>query len=179
MTTAGEISGTGRRFYQEPQLNWRDPHDFYVEERWCDDALLEAEQFTGGILDPACGSGNILRSASAHGLDAIGSDLVNRGQHCRLIGNFLDPDCQARLRELCGGEINNIVCNPPYGRGVTAAAFIIEAIKSREGRLRCWCRTSSCSARDATPYSPIRLRRRAGFTFCLNGQACRRVNYSN
>jgi hypothetical protein len=129
MSTAGEISGTGKRFYREPQRDVRDPHDFYVEEPWCDDVLFETESFTGSIVDPACGSGNILRSAKAHGLEAIGTDLVDRSRHCELVGDFLDPDFQEHLRDLCGGEITNIVCNPPYGRAVTAAAFVTEALK--------------------------------------------------
>jgi hypothetical protein len=135
MTTAGEISGTGKRFYQEPQRDPRDPYDFYVEEPWCSGALFELEPFIGSILDPACGSGNILRSAKAHGLEAIGTDLVDRGPHCSSIGNFFDPTFRARLLDLCGGQVDNIVCNPPYGRGVTAAAFVTEAINLAYGKV--------------------------------------------
>lgn len=33
----------------------RSANDFYVEERWFDDALLDAERFDGLVWDPAAG----------------------------------------------------------------------------------------------------------------------------
>jgi hypothetical protein len=66
-------------------------------------SLLAVEDFPGLIWDPACGEGNILRACQSRGLEAVGSDLVNRG-----LGGGVDFLLTA------GGFTGSIICNPPY-----------------------------------------------------------------
>jgi len=85
----------------------RDPDDWYVEPRWCDDALFAAIKFEGAIVDPCCGLGRILDAAKDAGYDTIGMDIHDRGAGDRHpFGQrdfFTVDDCAP-----------NIVCNPPY-----------------------------------------------------------------
>lgn len=101
---------------RESHLWSRDPHDWYIEPEWCSARLFEAEAFTGRIWDPACGSGRIVVSARDAGLDAIGTDIVDRGFRQTCV-SFLD----------CGDECRepNIVSNPPFG---IAEKFVAHAL---------------------------------------------------
>jgi hypothetical protein len=59
----------------------RDPDDWYVEPRWCDDALFAAIKFEGAIVDPCCGLGRILDAAKdAGGLVSCAYQGVRRLQ---------------------------------------------------------------------------------------------------
>jgi hypothetical protein len=105
--TAGEISNTGARYYAEPRTHPRHVEDFYIEPGWAVDLLLGTEAFTGGLWDPACGSGTIVTTAIARGLTAVGTDIADRGfgsQH----------DFLSEFAPLPFGGVANIVCNPPY-----------------------------------------------------------------
>lgn len=116
--TEGEISGRKRRFFDLPRESQaRDAHDFYIEPRWCVDLLLDAVSFEGNVWDPACGCGTIPKACAARGLEAAGSDLVDRGYGERL--DFLAP-----MRTVF--DVDNIVTNPPYG--AVAEAFIRRAV---------------------------------------------------
>lgn len=95
----------------------RDEYDWYVEPRECTDALLAIEQFKGNVWDPACGSGNIVKSCQQFGLEAFGTDIRQRSFELLKIHNFLD-----------GGPprpFKNIICNPPFG---SAEEFVRLAI---------------------------------------------------
>jgi hypothetical protein len=76
--------------------------DFYIEPRWLVDALLEVEPFDGTILDPFCGSGNIVGTCLQRGLSATGSDLYDRG-----FGQRRDAFDIVR-------PLDNVVANPPF-----------------------------------------------------------------
>src|SRR3990167_4044217 len=78
MTTAGEISNTGPRYYSEPRTHTRHSLDFYIEPDWTVDLLLDAEDFPATIWDPACGSGTIVKRCIARGLEAVGSEIADR-----------------------------------------------------------------------------------------------------
>ena len=85
----------------------RHPDDYYVEPEWCSARLFATEIFTGTIIDPACGSGRIVRTARAAraaGHRVVGYDLVQRSVGCIAQENFLDTDY----------ETDNIVSNPPF-----------------------------------------------------------------
>jgi hypothetical protein len=84
----------------------RDPYDYYREPDWCSERLFHVEPFRGGILDPAAGSGAILRSALAAGYRVEGSDLVIRNP--ALVGTERD------WLEACSERFENIVSNPPF-----------------------------------------------------------------
>src|SRR5262249_39098348 len=65
------------------------------------------EHFEGAILDPACGSGNIVNACQSRGLRAYGSDIVPRGMRIGCSRDFLvTPD--SLVAE------DNIICNPPF-----------------------------------------------------------------
>jgi len=83
----------------------RDPHDYYREPSWCSARLFEVEQFRGRILDPAAGSGAIVRNAHAAGYVAEGSDLVVRNPALAIERDWL---------EACSGRWESIVSNPPF-----------------------------------------------------------------
>lgn len=82
----------------------REEHDWYIEPRWITDALLGVERFEGQILDPCCGSGNIVRAAREHGYDVIGNDIVRRSEYCDRVVDFLEED----------EMVDNIIANPPF-----------------------------------------------------------------
>ena len=118
MSTAGEISGTGARYYAEPRTHRRHREDWYTEPSWTVDLLLDAEPFAGFTWDPACGSGTIPKVCEARGLWTRGTDIAERPygtQH----------DFLGTLAPLPWGNVDNIICNPPYG---VAEAFIRRAL---------------------------------------------------
>lgn len=122
MSTAGEISGGGPRYYSEPRTHRRHSLDWYTEPRWTVDLLLGAETFTGPVLDPACGSGTIVEACRTRGLEAYGSDVANRPFGEGGV-DFLLLDAGRANR--IDGPIASIICNPPYG---LAEQFIRRAL---------------------------------------------------
>jgi hypothetical protein len=98
----------------------RHPFDYYREDAGCVHKLLDAVTFDGAIHDPACGAGNIPRTAAGRGYAATGSDIVDRG-----FGTVIDflEDRSPRC---------NIVSNPPY---VLAERFVLHALSIVENRV--------------------------------------------
>lgn len=88
------------------QLWERHTDDWYVEPLWCSERLFHVEQFDGAIWDPACGGGNIVKSALASGYHVTATDKVKRWDGARVL-NFLEA-------ELDVGAADNIVSNPPF-----------------------------------------------------------------
>lgn len=84
----------------------REDHEHYVEPAWCSMRLFEEERFSGTIYDPACGFGNVVKSAQALGMAAFGTDLVDRGFDILPLKpvNFFDVST----------KVANIVTNPPF-----------------------------------------------------------------
>ena len=82
----------------------REDNEHYVEPEWCSRRLFEEEAFSGTIHDPACGFGNVVKSAKALDLPAFGTDLVDRG------GSELPPQNFFDVRT----KVANIVTNPPF-----------------------------------------------------------------
>lgn len=94
----------------------RHPQDWYVEPAWVDVRLFAVEQFVGGILDPACGLGRIVCAARLAGHHAVGSDLERRTEGFMYALDFLSGDYPYQmLIPEAGGELENIVSNPPFG----------------------------------------------------------------
>jgi hypothetical protein len=107
---------------EEKSRVWdRHPDDYYIEEEWCDRRLFEVEKFKGGIFDPACGSGRIVRAAIAAGHVALGHDKVRRSVECTREADFLTSDVW----------VSNIVSNPPFG---IAQEFIEHALEMSQGK---------------------------------------------
>ncbi len=78
--------------------------DWYVEPRWLVDALLDVEPFEGVTWDPACGGGTIPRAVADRGIEALATDIADRGFGVSGV-DFLQSQRQ----------VANIVSNPPYG----------------------------------------------------------------
>lgn len=88
------------------------PHDWLIEDYWCTEALL----------DPAAGSGRILAVCRSRGMEATGSDLVDRG--CGAV----TPVDFTRAGAWPPDSFDNIITNPPYYGGEGAVAFIERAL---------------------------------------------------
>lgn len=86
----------------------RSTEDWYVEEAWAVEGLLDRIRFAGGIWDPACGMGTILKVAEGRGHNVRGSDLVFRGWRGSGNQDFLE------YTPVTSGGADNIICNPPY-----------------------------------------------------------------
>ena len=104
----------------------RDEHDFYVEERRASQALFAAERFVGRVWDPACGSGQIIKSAAEAGYSTLASDIVCRSPEV-VVSDFINSDF--------GADVPNIVTNPPFFRGRGTEAFIRKALSIADGKV--------------------------------------------
>jgi hypothetical protein len=74
MSAAWELSGTPLPRRYQPGDS-----DFFIEPKWVVNLLLDAEPFTGSVLDPACGTGTIINARWDHGIPAEGAEIVHRG----------------------------------------------------------------------------------------------------
>jgi hypothetical protein len=101
------------------QLYERTKRDNYQEPRWLVDKHLTRETFTGQVLDPGCGGGTIGSACRDHGLNAVGSDLVDRGFKCTIRDFFTFTAPVANS-------------NPPYGR---AEKFARHALAPAENKV--------------------------------------------
>jgi hypothetical protein len=101
----------------------RDGLDWYQEPEWVTRGLLRVEQFIGGIWDPACGGGNIVRAAASAGHEVMASDVVQRCDDAlfTMQADFLTLETTL--------SPPNIIMNPPYFRAAGAEAFIRKAIE--------------------------------------------------
>jgi hypothetical protein len=107
----------------------KDPHDWYVEPRWCSERLFALEKFEGEIHDPACGIGRIVKNAIIAGYEAAGSDIIARpGFEPLLLCNFLDPNQYDPIYPV----FNNIVTNPPFRH---AREFVELSLKRAERKV--------------------------------------------
>ncbi len=89
--------------YEFTETYQRNDNDFYIEPRWCIEALIKAVKFEGQIHDPACGTGKIPLTFAAHGFTCTAHDLVNRGFGIAGVDFLKDTNFY-----------DNIVTNPPY-----------------------------------------------------------------
>lgn len=101
----------------------RAEHEWYVEPPKAVHALLNQERFVGGVYDPACGSGNIVRTCLERGTHAVGTDIVARK-------GMPEENFKGIQDFLAATEIHapNIVTNPPYYRAKGTQAFIRKAL---------------------------------------------------
>lgn len=129
----------------------RHPDEWYVEESCFPDMMLTREKFYPQVREPACGLGNTVRALRRHKYDVLATDIKDRG--CSGFGgffNFLTDDDDATR-----GRTHDIVCNPPYGSGALAAAFIDRACQVMH-------RKAAFLLNDTFPYSEGRYHRFAG-----------------
>ena len=101
----------------------RHPHDWYVEQAWVTEALLDAPEFCDDdlgawhgydcYLDPACGMGTIPKVLEARHYDVEGCDVVDRGYPGTLVLDFLNPNIEWSDQCFWAGRLS-IISNPPY-----------------------------------------------------------------
>jgi hypothetical protein len=93
-------------------------NDLYIEPSWCSERLFAIEQFPGVIWDPCRGTGTIITSARATGLEACGTDI---SEGC----DFL------LIKPVCDPPVFSIVTNPPYANAqeIVEHALALGALK--------------------------------------------------
>ena len=79
--------------------------DYYATEPKATQLLLENEEFTNTIWEPACGGGHMSEVLKMNGYKVISSDIIDRGYPQTKIINFLDYSKK---------NTYDIVTNPPY-----------------------------------------------------------------
>ena len=94
--------------------------------------LLELEQFSPVIWEPACGEGHISKVLQAHGYEVISTDLIYRG--------FGDPEPLDFLKETLDDFEGDIITNPPYSMGLE---FVQRALESVRHRMASYCQEST------------------------------------
>lgn len=115
----------------------KSPLDWYVEEHWVTEQLIEAElpidgdDTWGTVWDPACGGGNVLRSFSRAGWLVWATDIEFRGYASK--GLFQELDFVGGIefvRSAAPKGRFSIVSNPPYSyqKGISEA-FVRRALE--------------------------------------------------
>ena len=92
-----------------------DGPDFFPTPAWATHALINNEEFTGEIWEPACGDGSMARVLETTGCPVVASDLFDRG-YGRSGLDFLRTTSMS----------DNIVTNPPYN---AAEGFVQSGIE--------------------------------------------------
>ena len=95
--------------------------DFFPTPAWATHALIGSESFEGGIWEPACGDGAMVRVLEQTGCPVEASDLYDRGCGKSSI-NFLET---TRL-------VDNIITNPPYN---AAEGFVKAGLRQSRRKL--------------------------------------------
>jgi hypothetical protein len=99
--------------------------DKYFTPAWVTAALLSVERFSGPILDPGAGAGHIVDVLKAAGLNGYGQD-ISPDRDDIFAMDFFDLSAAAACQ--------NIITNPPYGKGGRLAVdFIRQALSLTAG----------------------------------------------
>lgn len=84
-------------------------NDYYATEPKATELLLELEEFTDKIWEPACGEGHIADVFLKHGYEVVATDLIDRGYGKGGV-DFLEQ----QPPEGTDGYNCDIITNPPY-----------------------------------------------------------------
>ena len=98
-------------------------HDYYATEPKAVELLLEQEQFSEQIWEPACGEGHISEVLKKHGYDVISTDLIDRGYGTGGV-DFLKPDYPATKFD------GDVITNPPYKYAKEFVEKALDAIEA-------------------------------------------------
>ena len=99
----------------------REAFDYYATDPRAVEMLLELEQFSPVIWEPACGEGHISKVLQAHGYEVISTDLIYRG--------FGDPEPLDFLKETLDDFEGDIITNPPYSMGLEFVQRALESVR--------------------------------------------------
>ena len=94
-----------------------DPNDYYATDPRAVELLLEQEEFSRNIWEPACGEGHLSKVLEEKGHTVLSTDLIDRGYGTRGI-DFLTETGMFR---------GDIITNPPYK---FAKDFVVKALES-------------------------------------------------
>ncbi|MXV35953.1 MULTISPECIES: helix-turn-helix transcriptional regulator [unclassified Saccharibacter] len=98
-------------------------HDWYVEPEHATDRLLAVEKpFSGAVLDPCCGQGNVLRACDRAGIETVGSDIVDRG---------IDAHIEDFRAAIPAFKPASIISNPPFNQAETFVKIAIDHTQDR------------------------------------------------
>lgn len=100
----------------------REIHDYYATDPRAAELLLEVEDFSPVIWEPACGEGHLAKVFERAGYKVFSSDLIYRG-YCSRYGFKQSFDFMMYDGRFDG----DIVTNPPYTKG---AEFVEKAIET-------------------------------------------------
>ncbi len=114
-------------------------HDFYPTPNHATEALLEREDFKGGVIwECACGDGAISKILKEQGLCVFSTDLIDRGY-----GEIRDLDFIGEIPSFLKAE--HIITNPPFKH---AKAFIEQALKRTSGKVAMLLRLAFLESAD-------------------------------
>lgn len=82
----------------------REANDYYATPPSAVEMLLELEDFSKNIMEPACGEGHIAEVLKSHGYDVLATDLIDRGYGTGGVDFF----------EMHDPMDMDIISNPPY-----------------------------------------------------------------
>ena len=85
----------------------RQADDYYATEPKAVEILLQEEEFSDIIWEPACGGGHMTKILEEHGHNVISSDIVDRGYPYTQILDFLKVNPKHK-------NFIDIITNPPY-----------------------------------------------------------------
>ncbi len=143
----------------------RSAFDFYCEPRWAVDALLDAEPFSGLVWDPAAGRDNIPEACRARDIQALGTDLVQRGvaSVTAPVDFLVSPIYRPAT----------IICNPPFA---LAERFIERALSLAERKVAMLLRLGFTEGGNwQTVENPARRERAKLRDWCLRTAPLARV----
>lgn len=95
----------------------RELYDYYATDPKAAVLLMEQEEFSAVIFEPACGEGHLAEQFKKAGYHVVASDLIKRNYDC-YVQNFFDIPTDPKWK--C-----DIVTNPPYNK---AQEFIEHAL---------------------------------------------------
>lgn len=98
-----------------------DGPDFYPTPKWATHALIENENFSGTIWEPACGDGAMSEVLALTGQDVVSSDLYDRGYGESGV-DFLTA----------AGRHANVITNPPFH---SAEGFLAKGLEVAEQKV--------------------------------------------
>lgn len=120
--------------------------------------FLDKETFTGGVWEPCCGEGHLVKELFLRDYKVLRSDIHRYGRDCTYgedlfyEDKFITPlnimciqlDFLKKNFDASFKEVINIVTNPPYtqGRDTLFALKGIEFVKERNGKLALLLRSS-------------------------------------
>lgn len=104
----------------------REQNDLYQTEPWATHALLRNFP-VGAVWEPAAGNHMIADVVRAHGANVITSDIVTYDRGHDSLFDFLRPSLKPKF----AAAHENIITNPPYGKGNRDAVTFAELALTR------------------------------------------------